>query len=765
MVTPRTSGKIPVPENKIDFRIYLGIILFRWQMIAVCFLYALLGAVIYLHVAPKKFVSRTRIMIYRDPVLTVNREGAQWTSLNTHIYLLRNDKLQDRVVGKLTEAWADRIGGRHRMRPEVSIAQMRGMNPMLQITVQSRNKDYTAAYLATLIDEHREEWQTVQRQARNSAGEMLEKELARLDQQIRAAEDDLIEYQRLHDITRVEARGTMESRYLTALMARRNQLTTELMLLEAQTPALDGANAAVISDVARMTRTTGEVKPVEEDRADGETSVAGDPMTTEADSSGKKDDTIQGFQNLRVRLLRLEAEQQELLKVLKDDHPRLRAVREEIRSIQNQLDAMAEVQLRNLQDRHRALNIQLNAIETAEYKWQAKNLMASQRQAEFARLRSVVTRLVTHYNTLYTRLYDMRVNEELKAENFVPEDIKTPEKPVWPDPVKILMVALAGGLGLGFGLAFLLQVVDNKVQSIHDVEEVLGIPFLGGIPYWAHSGLESAIRPIVTEEHSTGAIEAYRALRTSVLAELNKKHEKVLIITSADSREGKTLTALNMAIMVAQMGKRVLLIDMDLRRGRLHRSLGLEREPGVNDVLREGGSLKDIIQPARIENLYLAPSGKGIDDSAELLQTVDIAKFFFNVLDDFDYIFVDTSPVLRVTDTVILSSQGIGQVLYVARVNFTPKPMIRYSLDMLKDANILGLVMNSIEMHKISSLYYAYQYPNYAYYSNAYTYGYNYYYYDENSGSGRRHRRGSAAIRKRMERARQWLRKVLLPMN
>jgi capsular exopolysaccharide synthesis family protein len=761
MAAPRPGG-VPHEENKIDFRIYLGIILFRWQLIAVCFLYALLGAVMYLHLAPKKYESTTKIMIYRDPLLTVSREGAQWTSLHTHTYMLRNEKMHEQVVARLTEAWADRLGGRHRMQPDIAIAQVRGVNPMLSVTVQARDKDYTAAFLKVLIEEHEQEWQNVQRQARNSAGAMLEKELARLEQQIQAAESDLIEYQRLHDIARVEARGTMESRYLSALMERRNQLTTELMLLEAQTPALEGANASVISDVVRLTRATGEIKAVEGSAPEGETEPDRDTDVTTAETQ-KEDQTIQGFQNLRVRLLRLEAEQQELLKVLKGDHPRLRAVRDEIRGIQEQIDAMAEVQVRNLQDRHRALSIQLSAIETAEYKWQAKNLMASQRQAEYARLRSVVERFTSHYNTLYTRLHDMRVSEELKAEHFVPEDVTTNENPVWPDPAKILMAALAGGLGLGFGLAFLMQVMDNKVQTIKDVEVNLGVPFLGGIPYWAHSGLESAIRPIVTEEHSTGAIEAYRALRTSVLAELAKKHEKILLITSADSREGKTLTALNMAIMVAQMGKRVLLVDMDLRRGRIHRSLGLEREPGVTDVLREGGSLKDVIQTARIANLYFAPSGSGIDDSAELLQTVDVARFFFDVLDDFDYIFVDTSPVLRVTDTVILASQGIGQVLYVARVNFTPKPMIRYSLDMLKDANILGLVMNSIEMHKISSLYYAYQYPNYAYYSNAYTYGYNYYYYDDNGGSGRRHRRHTAWQRQ-LERAGSWIRKMLMPM-
>jgi tyrosine-protein kinase Etk/Wzc len=311
----------------------------------------------------------------------------------------------------------------------------------------------------------------------------------------------------------------------------------------------------------------------------------------------------------------------------------------------------------------------------------------------------------------------------------------------------VLTLALAVGLGSGFGLAFLLQMVDNKVHSIKDVENDLGIPFLGGIPYWANSGLETTIRPIVTEEHSTGAIEAYRALRTSVLSALKQRNDKILLVTSADAREGKTLTALNMSIMIAQMGKRVLLVDMDLRRGRIHRSLSLERDPGVADVLREGFPMKNAIQHSRIENLDVVSSGSDIDDAAELLQTADLQKLFFSVYDDYDYIIADTSPVLRVTDPVILATQGVGQVLYVARVGFTPKPMLRYSLDMLRDANVLGLVMNSIDMNRISSLYYAYQYPNYAYYSNAYTYGHDYYYYDEKVGSRRYRRRGGLSER------------------
>ena len=756
----KSNIRQPQEENKIDFRVYLGIILFRWQIIAICFLYSLLAGVLYIHLTPKKFMSSCNIMIYRDPLLTISKQGAQWSSLQTHTYMLNNPKLRERVVGSLVDTWGEQMGGRRRMSPSVSITRGRGgVSPMLRVSVQSRNSAYGRAYMESLLDEHRQEWENVQRQSRVSAGTLLEDELTRLEEQIRSAEDDVIEYQRLNDIARVEKRGTMESRYLSALMERRNQLTTELMLIEAQYPAMKNASAAVIRDVGKLTRATGDVKALDEEPD------AGSPRSSnnsEVTKSEVDDEEIKGVQNQKVRLDQLEREESELAENLMSDHPRLKEIRGKIEAIKQQLSVSAAVQIEQIQDRHKALSIQLDAIETAEYKWQAKNLMASSRQAEYGRLKSVVTRLSKHYGTLYQRLYEMRVAEELKAEHFVPEEISTGSGPVWPDPMKILLAALVAGLGSGFGLAFLLQVVDNKVQSIKDVEDILGVPFLGGIPYWAHSGLESAIRPIVTEEHSTGAIEAYRALRTSVLSELNKRHEKVLIVTSADSREGKTLTTLNMAIMIAQMGKRVLLIDMDLRRGRLHRSLGLDREPGVNDVLREGGSLNDIIQPARIENLYVAPSGSGIDDSAELLQSSDILTLLVDVQDDYDYVLIDTSPVLRVTDTVILATQGIGQVLYVARVNHTPKQMIRYSLDMLKDANVLGLVMNSIEMHKISSLYYAYQYPNYAYYSNAYTYGYDYYYYDDRGSKGsRRHKRGTLA--ERVAKTRGWFRKNFFP--
>ena len=761
----------PIAKNEtpaLDFRIYVGMIFFRWQTIVVCFLYCLLGGVLYLNLTPKQYSAGCTIMIYRDPKLLLSGHRSDW-SLSSHIYLLRSAKLRERVVGRLQEKWGEALGSRSKMMLPVNAGRTSSYGPSLYVGVRTATPSYARDFLAALIEEHKKEWASMQMESSDMVADRLQDELARLEEKIRSAEDDLIEFRRLHDIVRMEARSSMESAYFGALVARRSQLSTELMLLENQYPFLKDASVGVITDVEKLSRDTGGVEPVPEVPKGGEGAVPLEVDELLPEGLKKKPmelpDHELSWSQLRVQLARLKQQDRKLATDLTEDHPSRRTVRKKIEEVQNSLDVAAEVAIQRLQDRHAALRFQLNAVEQAEYKWQAKDLRSSARRGELRRIASVVSRFEVNYNTLYSRLHEMRVAEELKVENFrVVEPVGVGSNPVWPDATKILIVSVALGLGSGLGLALLAQLVDNKIQSIKDVEDVLGVPFLGGVPYWAHSGLERTIRPIVTEEHSAGAIEAYRALRTSLLAAMNKMNEKITLVTSADSREGKTLTTLNMAIMIAQMGRKVLLVDMDLRRGRLHRSLGLEKEPGVADALKQKIPLRDVIRTTRIENLDLAPTGSSAENSAELLQSADLVSFFVDVQDDYDYILIDTSPVLRVTDTVILATEGLGVVLYVARVNHTPKPLIRYSLDMLKDARIVGLIMNSIEMHKISSLYYAYQYPNYAYYSNAYSYGYNYYDYGDHIGKRRkpRHRRGGG---KGIAGLAQKVKDTLLPME
>jgi capsular exopolysaccharide synthesis family protein len=765
---------IDAKEEKVDLRMYVGIIFFRWKLIVVCFLWALLGGVAYLQIMPSKYLTHCKIMIYRDPNLSISADASPWNSFNAHSYLLENEDMRRRAASKLKDKWEHEFRTEAHMALPVKVARSRKLGSTIEVNIESRLPVYAEEFMRELLEAHAQEWGAIQNTASANAANMLEDELRRLEEKIRRSEDDLIEYLRLHDILRSDAKSTMESRYLGALMERRSQLTTELMLLEAQYPTLNNANPSVISHVNQLTRETGavealleETESVDENNPGGTRFAMKKPtLPSELTDGGPADneDDLRGWQDLRVLLVRLKQKQRELAKVFNPSARQYKDVLKQIADAEKKLEIAAQTEMGKLKDRHDALTIQLKAIESAEYKWKANNLLASQRKAELNRISAVVKRFESNYDKLYGRLHEMRVAEELKAEHFHPvEDVVTDETPVWPDPMKVLLVALAVGLGSGFGLALLMQTMDNKIQTIADVEEFLNVPFIGGVPYWVHGGLEKTVRPIVTEENSTGAVEAYRALRTSLLASLAKLNENLLFITSADSREGKTLTSLNLAILIANMGKKVLLIDMDLRRGRLHRSVGLGREPGVTDVLKDGSSILDCIQATRIDNLFFAPAGATLENTAELLQAADVSGMLQEIKEDFDYVLVDTAPVLRVTDTVIVASEGLGCVAFVARVNHTPKPIVKYAIDMLGDARVLGLIMNSIEMHRLSSLYYAYQYPNYAYYANAYAYGYDYYYYGDSHGGAKQIRARKGPWGQKRQQLMQWVRKTFMP--
>ncbi|MBT3194499.1 MAG: DUF3520 domain-containing protein [Verrucomicrobia bacterium] len=192
--------------------------------------------------------------------------------------------------------------------------------------------------------------------------------LATLEANVSAAVDDLVEHNRLHSISRVEARGSMKGRYAEALGERRNQLTTELMLLEASHPALQGAKAEVIREVGQLTQATGE--------------VSADPELKEKSES----EELLACQDQPVELAKLKREEKSLAGNLQPDHLELRDVRSKISGIEKKLSVAAEVEMQKLKGRHKALTIQLDAIETAEYKWQVKRQLAEAREAEHKRL-------------------------------------------------------------------------------------------------------------------------------------------------------------------------------------------------------------------------------------------------------------------------------------------------------------------------------------------------------------------------------------------
>lgn len=753
-------------QKKVDPRIYLGILVFRWKLIVICFLYCLLGGVVYLQFAPKQYNTSAQIMIYRDPSTQIRSQAYHWEQSQTHIALLQNEGFQARIAEQLAPHWVKRIGGDVReLTPPVKIVQGAGPGISLLLAIRNTHPAYARAYLKLAIKEFQEQREMVKQQSYGSATRILEEELTRLKDQIRSAEDDVIEFQRINQMEYVQAKGSLELGYLNMLVSRNQQLSTEKWMLEVQYPKLKGQSAEMMNSVMALTRETGNVGRDQRFPSEaGVTESAPAIVTNKAEEAvvqGAADAASKGWHDLRLRLSRLEQQRRESSVFMQQDNPKLRAMDDEITALKKELNLYAELEYSKVKERAAAIDMQIEALDEAQRRWRNSYLMASKKGADYRHLQMAVSRLEGMYGSLFQRLNDLKVEQEIKAEHFsILRPIRTNPKAAWPDPVKILITALVAGIGSGLALALVAYFFDDKVQSVVDVESAVGIPFLGGVPFWVHSDLVGRIRPIVSDEHRSGAAEAYRALRTNVMSAVEKAGKKVMMITSADSKEGKTLTALNLAIMIAKTGKRVLLMDMDLRRGVLHKSFELERAPGIVDMLREKTPLSRVIRKTPHDNLWFAPAGSIDKSTSELLHAVNMEAFLGEVINEYDYIVMDTAPVLRVTDTVILAGCPLACVVYVAHANRTSKPVIRYSLDMLGDVHVIGMIVNSIEMHRISSLYYAYQYPNYAYYSYAYRYGYNYDLYDEH---GRRVTYGPLTVfRKSVAR---WLRHTFMPVD
>lgn len=743
-------------QKRIDPRVYLGILVFRWKLIVVCFLFCLLGGVLYLEFTPKEYSTVTRLLIYRDPSTQIESQTYHWSQSQTHVSLLQSEGFRTRIVERLAKVWLPRVGGNPKeLWPDYRVALAGGDGITITLSVRNAHPAYARAFLREVNREFQSQREVVKQDSYGSAARILEEELARLREQIRSAEDDVIEYQRVNEMEYVQARGNVELGYLNELVNRHQQLSTEKWMLELQYPGLKGQAPEVIRDALALTRETGSVAPPPAVNA-GTTNAPGLPQGPRLDDGS---DAQSSYRDKRLRLARLERERRDLESHMQPDNPKLRALDEEIATIRKDQDLQSEVEFVRVKQRSSALDMQLNALEEAQRRWRNSYLMASRKGADLRHLQMTVTRLETMYGELYRRLNELKIDQEIKGEHFaVVQPVRTDKKPVWPDPWKILATVLVAGIGSGLALAMVAYFFDDKVQSVSDVETVVGVPFLGGIPYWVHSDLTTRIRPIVSEQHRSGAAEAYRALRTNVLSAVEKAGKKIILITSADSKEGKTLTTLNLAIMMAKTGKRVLLVDMDLRRGVLHKSLECERSPGVIDILRDHRPLSEGVCATPHENLWFVPAGSVEKGTSELLHAADLETLLADVIDKFDYIVMDSAPVLRVTDTVILANCPLVCVIYVAHANKTSKPVIKYSLDMLGDVHVIGLIVNSIEMHRISSLYYAYQYPNYAYYSYAYKYGYNYDLYDEHGRHAIRGRLGS--LRRTMAR---WFRETVRP--
>ncbi len=434
------------------------------------------------------------------------------------------------------------------------------------------------------------------------------------------------------------------------------------------------------------------------------------------------------IRRLRTQHQDLSTEYGTLSQRFMEEYPALVELRSRMARLQEQIDEETQSALRAITGRYSNLLAQQEALERAIEEREAGILALNQRSVQYNILRREFETNRELYDGLLQRMKEIGVAAGLRENNIaVVENAMPVRRPFLPNWNRNIGLALLLGMMVGVGLALILEFIDTTIRRTEDLERLTGRPVLGLVPMVRGKDLTDDDRKSVNPDRAVGhysarhpksaVSEAFRSLRTSLMFSTPEGMPKTLLITSPGPGDGKTTTAINLATVMAQNGARVLLIDADLRKPRLHRDFAKPQGPGLtNRIARVGGNgaNQSAIVPTDVKRLFLMPSGGKAPNPAELLSSARMDKIIEMAGRVFDHIIIDTAPILGLADSMVLSRKVDG-VIMVTSAGRTSKDSIRVGVKRMfqVQAPLLGVVLNAVDL----------QSPDYAYYSSYY---YNY---------------------------------------
>jgi capsular exopolysaccharide synthesis family protein len=340
------------------------------------------------------------------------------------------------------------------------------------------------------------------------------------------------------------------------------------------------------------------------------------------------------------------------------------------------------------------------------------------------------------YGFLLEKAEEERIQSASSGAGIKIVDIaRMPDHPIPKNETRYYILGVILGLALGLMLAFAIEFNDTTIKSTDDIEKTLGIAVLGTIPHIVSNkkdeieinrrSAKSSKSSTVTRyprhllnfaDSDSVTTESYRSLRTNLSFVSPDNPLKCILVTSAGPSEGKSLTIANLAMAYAQMGKKTLLVDTDLRRPVQHHLFGVSREPGFAELFTDAGNYEKAIRPTGKENLSLLTAGMFTPNPAELMGSQKMAHHLQYFKENFDVVFFDTPPIVAVTDATLLGARLDG-VLLVIRSHHTDREVAQRAVSNLSNVNVrvLGAVLNDINLsHRYSSYgYYKYYYHYY----------------------------------------------------
>jgi exopolysaccharide transport family protein len=654
-------------------------------------------------------------------------EGVEYydpSDLDTEARILRSDLLALQVIRQLNLDRLPEFGGTGKTSPSTipmttdtlsddapktsqALATFKGSlrvsvvpnTRIIDIFYRSPDRELAARIVNTLTSTYIEQNFKTRFESTMQTSDWLSKQLVDLQMKVETSQEKLVQYQKDHEIL-----GTDEKQNIT-------------------TEKLDTLNKELTAAESTRMQKESLYRLVEAGNPDSVSAAASSSLVSGAGTSS----TSSLLERLREQQADLKIQAAQLSTQFGPSYPKVAQLNGQLKEIDVQIQIEMHKVVAHLRSDYQAALQQENMLRDALEKQKKEANQLNESAIEYSLLKRDVDSNRTLYEGLLEKLKEAGVTAGLKSNSFRVVDVaRVPTFPVEPSLPRNVAFALALGLSTGVGLAFLLEGVDNTVRTPEQAQAISGLPSLGIIPMGSRAVLDTITRrarlalapssevvELITQARPQSQMaESYRALRTSLLLTSVGAPPKVILVTSALPQEGKTTTSINVAIVLAQKGSRVLLIDADLRRPSIHKTLGMPPRAGLSNVLTGNACLEDTIVETSIwPNLFVLPAGTPPPNPAELLASATMKDVLASLKENYDHVVVDTPPTLSVTDAVVVSAQAEAVVL-VVRSGQTTKQALRRAKELLTNVNarISGVLLNAVDLRSPDyNYYYEYQ--------------------------------------------------------
>ena len=677
--------KIPSTEqssDKLHILDYWRIIRVRFVVILLVFLITAVTTTVVTFLLPPTYMSLSRISVEKDtsdiaPLLGMQSGPTAFDPyfIQTEFEKIQSQKVLDKVVAKCDLAESLVLGkslneseARKILEKSIDVRQYRNTS-IIELRAYDRKPTKAQEIAQALASEYQNHRSNLQKDRVKKGIESLKSRMEEMNTEITSMQSDVDRFRTelgISDAAGEESYSIIEPeivrRYEVELITAKGVLTTQSSLLDGlkgQSPEELRASILTAHPDAQL-----------------------DALTRE-------------FHTGQITLANQSID-------LGDEHPRIKGLKKVVATLEGQINDRIKGILAGLELRVQSSKAQVEQLQRDVEDAKKRESDMREQGREYFNAKRELANTTRIRDTILLRVMQEEVDLELPKESTVEiiDDADLPIRAVRPNIPLNISLGVVVGLILGVGLAFFIEYLDTSVKTIDDVERALGAAVLGVIPQNVGSLLE--------EGDESPHAEAYRVLRTNILFAGRKSEKQTTFsVVSGGAGEGKTTTMFNLAVVFAQQGDRILIVDSDLRRPSMHRYLKVSNNIGLTNYLLGQVAIDEVIQTTELPSLHFIPSGKLPSSSMGILSSAKMKEFVAEMKSRYDYVFLDAPPIMGVSDASVLASM-VDMCVLVVQYRKYPQLMTQRAKSMVTKVGgeLVGVVLNNINISQDSYYYY-----------------------------------------------------------